>query len=73
MGAIAMSCLTKCKVPVVLVKSGPRLDLDVTRIKRAGRDNTPGLNIMLCLDQHAVTQSMACPMILFANCASTSV
>ena len=63
MGAIAMSCLTKCKVPVVLVKSGPRLDLDVARIKRAGRDNTPGLNIMLCLDQHAVTR-MATDMAL---------
>ena len=56
MGSIAQRCLEHCKVPVLLVKAGPKLDLDVMRVKRAGRDKTPGLNIAVCMDTTLVSQ-----------------
>ena len=58
-----MGCLQRCKVPVLLVKTGPRLDLDVPRIKRQGRDGTPGLNIAVSMDSSSVSEralDMAC-------------
>jgi nucleotide-binding universal stress UspA family protein len=63
MGSIALGCLQRCKVPVLLVKTGPRIDLDVPRIKRQGRDSTPGLNIAVSMDDSPISArafDMAC-------------
>ena len=57
MCALAQACLIRCKVPVCLVKAGPRIDTDgMTRLKRVGRDSTPGLNIMVPLDGSVVSE-----------------
>lgn len=56
MGSIATKVLTKIKVPVLLVKAGAKLDLEVPRVKRQGRDSTPGLNIMVSIDGSAVSE-----------------
>jgi nucleotide-binding universal stress UspA family protein len=56
MGTIAKSVLERCKVPVLLVKSGAKMDLDVPRVKRQGRDSTPGLNIMVSMDTSIVSE-----------------
>lgn len=55
MGHLATACLQQSKVPVVLVKSGPKVDLDVPRIKRAGRDGTPGLTFCVTVDNSTVS------------------
>ena len=55
-GHLALACLQRAKVPVVLVKSGPKVDLDVTRVKRQGRDGTSGLNFLVTMDGSMVSQ-----------------
>ena len=57
MGSIAAACLERCKVPVVLVKSGKRID-STRRESNAGRD---GLNMMVALDASAVSR-VTCDM-----------
>ena len=56
MGSLAKASLARVKVPVALVKAGPMIDTD-SRIKRVGRDKTPGLNFMVCLDGSRVARS----------------
>ena len=56
MGSFATSCVETCKVPVILVKSGGKLELDMPRVKRQGRDTTPGLNMMVSMDASPVSQ-----------------
>lgn len=66
MGSLATTCLETCKVPVLLVKSGPKLDMDAPRLKRQGRDSTPGLNLMVSMDMSKVSErafDMACKMV----------
>lgn len=57
MGKLAQFCLQRCKVPVVLVKSGGKrieLLLESARIKREGRDGQAGLHVMVCVEPSTV-------------------
>ena len=41
---------------MVLVKSGQRIDLEVVRVKRQGRDGSSGLNFLVTMDGSNVAQ-----------------
>ena len=55
-GSIAQACLDTCRQPVVLVKSGEAPAEGSERIKRIGNDGTPGINIMVSLDESVVSR-----------------
>lgn len=58
MGSLATACLNRVKVPVCVVKTGPKINLDgVTRVKRQGRDGTPGLNFVVAVDGGKVSNA----------------
>ena len=43
-----------------MVKNGPKISLDgVSRVKRVGRNGSPGLNFMVSMDNAAVSRSAA--------------